>query len=258
MPAVDIDGLRIHCREGSVRNPDGRRVLYVHGTGCNGRVWQRHLEAIGDQHHAIAIDLPGHGQSDGDGFRGAADYAHFVASLADRLGWDRWVVAGHSLGGAVALTVAVYYPEKLSGLMLIDTGARLRVSPEILKRAQSAAAGDRTSVSDGPSSYAPTTPQSVIDGMAELIGEIDPRVTLKDWIADDSFDFMSRVHQVEVPSIAICGEQDPLTPVRNHRYFRDQMPNCSLEVIADAGHWPYVEQPEAFDRAVRRFLSSIA
>ena len=128
MGFADIDGLRIHyhtARDLSV--PHGQRVLYVHGTGCDGRVWQRHMRAIADSHTPVAIDLPGHGLSSGDGFRGVADYTHYTVQLAAHLGWDRFVIAGHSLGGGIALTAAVYYSERLAGMMLIDTGARLRV-----------------------------------------------------------------------------------------------------------------------------------
>ena len=77
-----------------------------------------------------AIDL------DGRGFRGAADHGAIVAGLAHHLGWERCVVAGHSMGGGIALSVALYYPELLNGLMLIDTGARLRVHPAILRAAR--------------------------------------------------------------------------------------------------------------------------
>jgi pimeloyl-ACP methyl ester carboxylesterase len=74
----------------------GQRVLYIHGTGCNARVWQPHMAAIADTHTPVAIDLPGHGQSAGRGFRGIADYTYFAVELARALRWDRFVVVGHS------------------------------------------------------------------------------------------------------------------------------------------------------------------
>jgi len=62
---------------------------------------------------------------------------------------------------------------------------------------------------------------------------------------------------ITVPTLAICGQEDQLTPVRYHEFFRDHLPNCQLEVVPDSGHWPYAEQPELFDRAVRGFLDSL-
>lgn len=71
MGFADIDSLQIHYR--TVRDlsvPHGYGILYVHRTGCDGRVGQRHMQAIADSHTPVAIDLPGHGLSTGDGFRG--------------------------------------------------------------------------------------------------------------------------------------------------------------------------------------------
>lgn len=258
MGFANIDGLKIHYHTaGDPSATTGHRVLYVHGTGCDGRVWQRHMEAIAGEHTSVAIDLPGHGQSEGNGFRGVADYAYFVAELAKHLGWNRFVVAGHSLGGGIALALAVYHPEALEGMMLIDTGARLRVNPTVLENARRAVEGGELLPIDPRMGYAKSTPQSVIDSIEVLTADADPRVTYKDWISDDSFDFMSRVSRIDVPSIAICGDEDEFTPVKYHEYLRDRMPNCQLEIIPQAGHWTYTEQPEIFDRTVRTFLGKL-
>ena len=94
----------------------------------------------------------------------------------------------------------------------------------------------------------------MIDEIAALRAHQSADVTYRDWIADDSCDFMSRLRDIRVPAIAICGAEDGLTPVKYHEHFRDHLPNCSLEVIPDAGHWPYFEQPTAFRAALLGFL----
>jgi Na+/H+ antiporter NhaD/arsenite permease-like protein len=95
MGSVVIAGRTIHYHAAGRPHPrTGHRVLYVHGTGCNGTVWGPHMAAIADVHEPVAIDLPGHGRSPGPGFRGVADYAHFVIELARALGWDRFVLTG--------------------------------------------------------------------------------------------------------------------------------------------------------------------
>ena len=76
-------------------------------------------------------------------------------------------------------------------------------------------------------------------------------------ITDDTFDFMSRVQDIQVPTLAICGNEDNLTPVKYHRFFEERMPNCRMVVIKQAGHWSYIEQPEAFTQAVRAFLDDL-
>ena len=137
MNYAEIEGLRIaysHKRPPSLASD--KRVIYIHGTGCDGRVFERHMEVVSSKHEVVSIDLPGHGGSQGTGFRGVADYAYFVAGLIETLDWGRSVVAGHSLGGGVALAAALYCSTLVEGLMLIDTGARLRVDPLILEHAR--------------------------------------------------------------------------------------------------------------------------
>jgi len=129
MPSVVVDERTIHYHAFASPAPRiGHRLLYVHGTGCDGRVWAPHAAAIARAHTPVAIDLPGHGQSPGRGFRGIADYTYFVVELARALGWERFVVVGHSMGGAVALMTALHHGDLLEGLVLVDTGARLRES----------------------------------------------------------------------------------------------------------------------------------
>jgi pimeloyl-ACP methyl ester carboxylesterase len=235
----------------------GRHVLYVHGTGCNGQVWVPHMNAIADAHSSVAIDLPGHGGSPGGGFRGVGDYAYFVVELAQTLGWDRFVVAGHSLGGAIALLTALYHGDLLDGLILVDTGARLRVDPTILCGARQAAEAGREVVTDRSWGFASATPQSVVDAVQGLIAGTNPAVTYQDWIADDTFDVMTRLKDVRVPTLAICGAQDRLTPVKYHQFLAVQIPGCQLTVVEDAGHWMFWEQADVFTQTVRSFLDGL-
>ncbi len=258
MGFAKIDGLNIHYHAvGDPSATKGQRVLYVHGTGCNVKVWAQHMEAMAVAHTPVAIDLPGHGQSEGNGFRGMADYAHFVVELASALGWDRFVLAGHSMGGGVALTATLYQAERLNGMMLIDTGARLRVSSTIIQAAHRAAQSGQRGPADRTWGYAQSTPQAVVDAIYEMTADTRLEVTYKDWICDDSFDALNRVKSISIPTLAICGDEDNLTPLRNHKYFREHMPNCRLEVIEQAGHWTFIEQPEAFNRSVAGFLDGL-
>lgn len=241
-------------------NPAGRtghRVLYVHGTGCNAGVWQPHMAAIADAHTPVAIDLPGHGQSSGRGFRGIADYTYFVVELAKALGWERFVLVGHSMGGAIALLAALHHAELLDGLVLVDTGARLRVNPALLRGAREAAETGRAPATDRTWAYASGTPQSVVDAVEALTTGTDPWATYGDWIADDTFDVMSRVADIRVPTLAVCGAEDRLTPVKYHQFLKTQIPGCRLEIIEGAGHWVFWEQPAAFTRTVRAFLDTL-
>ena len=255
MPRTRIEGLEIHYEHHPAATSGvHRRVLYIHGTGCNARVFERHLETVSAHHEVAAIDLPGHGGSAGDGFRSAVEHAFFAGALIEHLGWSDCVVAGHSLGGGIALAVAVYFRERVGGLVLIDTGARLRVSPRVIETARQAASTGRSTSVDSRLGYAASTPQAVVDRVNDVTAGCAPAVVYKDWIADDSFDMMSRLRRIDVPALAICGDQDPLTPLKYHEFLRDNLPDCRLEVVPDSGHWPFVENPDVFDARVLAFL----
>jgi pimeloyl-ACP methyl ester carboxylesterase len=257
MGSVVIEGRPIHYLAAGPVRGGGQRVLYVHGTGCNARVWEPHMAALAAAHTAAAIDLPGHGQSPGPGFRGIADYTAFAVGLASALGWDRFVVVGHSMGGAVALLTALHHADRLAGLMLVDTGARLRVNPILLRGAREAAASGRAPAMDRVWAFASGTPQSVVDRLQALTADTDPRVTCADWIADDTFDVMSRLRDIHVPTLAVCGAEDRLTPVKYHQFLAAQIAGCRLRIIEGAGHWVFWEQPAAFAQAVRDFLDAL-
>ena len=258
MGSVVIDERTIHYHAvGDPARPKGRRLLYVHGTGCTGEVWGPHMGAMAEAHTSVAIDLPGHGRSPGRGFRGVGDYTYFVVELARMLGWDRFVIVGHSLGGAVALLTALYHADRLDGLVLVDTGARLRVDPALLRASRDAAEKGRAPASDRSWAYASTTPQAVVDAVEKLTADTDPRVTYCDWIADDTFDVMSRLKDVGVPTLVACGAEDRLTPVKYHQFLAAQIPGARLTVVEKAGHWMFWEQPDAFTKHVRAFLDSL-
>jgi pimeloyl-ACP methyl ester carboxylesterase len=258
MGSVVIAERTIHYH--AAGDPDaraGHRVLYVHGTGCSGDVWTPHMATIADRHAAVAIDLPGHGRSPGRGFRGVADYAYFVVELAAALGWGRFVLVGHSLGGAIAQLTALYHPQLLDGLILVDTGARLRVDPALLRGARAALASGRGAPADRSWGFSSATPQSLVDTVHALNAGTDPAVTYGDWIADDTFDVMPRVNQIRVPTQLICGADDRLTPVKYHRFLEARIPGSRLAIIDGAGHWVFWEQPAAFTQAVRAFLDDL-
>lgn len=257
MSTVTIDGLSInYIHNGVDTSDDAKKILFVHGTGCNGRVFENLIAAMKD-YEAVAIDLPGHGLSQGVGFRGVVDHAYFVAQLIDTLGWNQCVVAGHSLGGGIAIALASYFPEILRGLILIDTGARLRVAPAVIANAKKLAAGESSAKRDLRLGFSDKTHDDVITALHRLTGNEDPAVTLKDWYADDSCDFLTRLNTLDVPALAICGREDRLTPLKYHEYLRDNMPQCQLAVIDDAAHWPFLENSEEFTQQMYDFLRNL-
>src|SRR5258706_1459861 len=110
-------------------------IVFIHGSGDNARIWRSQLEYFGTN-RTFAIDLPGHGQRS-DSLPEEVSVMDYASSahkiIFDELHLDHPIIAGHSLGGAIALMMGLEYGSELGGLILIGTGARLRVHPDLLK-----------------------------------------------------------------------------------------------------------------------------
>jgi pimeloyl-ACP methyl ester carboxylesterase len=258
MPTITLDDLSIHYEHKKAdTDSKSKKVLYIHGTGCNSSVFIPHMELMQASRETIAIDLPGHGRSSGKGFRGVADHAHICSELITAIGWTDCAVAGHSLGGGVALALALIYPEQVSELIMIDSGARLRVNPTTINLAKARTKGQVTDEPNSRVGFAKAASPSLVARTNRLMIDCDPNVILRDWIADDTCDFMARVKDICIPTLAICGLEDELTPVKYSEYLTKTMSNCMLKIIEDAGHWTFLEQPQVFFDHIDGWLSQI-
>ena len=106
-------------------------VVLIHGAGGTHLHWPYNLRRL-NNHRVFAPDLPGHGKSAGLGKQSVEKYAETIADWMNAIGLDQALMVGHSMGGAIAQTLAVRYPEMVTGLVLIGTGARLEVNQELL------------------------------------------------------------------------------------------------------------------------------
>src|SRR5690606_4833205 len=133
MPTVIIDGQPLYYAH--KRGPAGAPTLVlIHGAGGTHLDWPRELRRL-PQASVIALDLPGHGRSALLGREEIGGYAAAVQALLDRLPPGNYVLAGHSMGGAIAQEIALQRPTSLRGLVLIGTGARLPVNPLLIEQA---------------------------------------------------------------------------------------------------------------------------
>lgn len=133
MISAKENGIAFICGRPSPRAQDPTLIL-LHGSGLAGAFWHHQVDALADHMNTMAIDLPGHGQSDAPALESVPAYAAAVMQFLGACGLPRPIPCGLSLGGAIALQMLLDYPEALAGAVLIGTGARLRVRPEIFDR----------------------------------------------------------------------------------------------------------------------------
>ncbi len=227
-------------------------VVAVHGAGGTHQHWGLQLQALGETTHMIALDLPGHGRSPGPGCRRIADYSQILVAALDALGLEQAVLAGHSMGGAIALWTALTAPERVAGLALIGTGARLRVLPALIEGfVDDPAAAVRLIVARAYSNAA--APELRAAGEAAF-RQTDPAVFHEDLLGCHVFDALEQVQAIRCPTLLLCGTEDQLTPPRFSEYLHEQIAGSTLVLVPGAGHMVLIEQPEAVNAALREFF----
>jgi pimeloyl-ACP methyl ester carboxylesterase len=232
-------------------------IVFVHGSGESAACWQKQIAFLGEK-RALAVDLPGHGTrvyDVGPREMSVRDYALDVRAQMQTAGLVRPIVAGHSLGSAVALQLALEWADELSGIILIGAGARLRVLPALLEAAQRDQIGAIQQIrgfarrSAGPQTQ-PEPP------MMEPLPPLAEGVFYRDLAACNVFDVMAELPRITLPALIICGEEDGLTPPKYAEYLRAHLPHATLRIIPDAGHHVMRDQPEALNRAISEWLES--
>jgi len=205
MPYVTIAGKRVFYAlyQGGVLSK--RNLALVHGAGGSHLDWPAPLRRLKGA-DVYDLDLPGHGRSEGRGRSSVSAYRDFLLAFLDAVGLDRATVVGHSMGGGIALDFALNYPDRLAGLILVGSGARLRVAPAILAGILS----DFEATVDLVCNYAfgsTATEQLKRLGRQRLLKTL-PEVLHGDYAACDAFDVMERLREVRCPTLVIGGTAD--------------------------------------------------
>ena len=225
-------------------------LVFLHGSGDTARVWRFQLAHFGPR--AYALDLPGHGQQ-ADTFSTEVtvrDYAQAAyKTISNDLQLERPIIAGHSLGGAIALMLALEYGSALGGLILIGTGARLRVHPALLEEVRQNSQQAKMHLTE--LAVAPTHVPAISQAMLEEQQVAASGILYRDLSACNAFDVMSRLYEIQMPTLIICGAEDRLTPVKYSEYLHKNIAGSQLRVIDDAGHYVMWEQPEAVNLAIK-------
>ena len=254
MPYAKIgSGMAFYTVNG--RPSTGSALVLLHGAGGSHLNWPPELRRL-DRVTVYALDLPGHGRSAGRGQDAVGDYAVDVVAFLDAVGIERAVVVGHSMGGAIALTMALDSPERVTGLVLIATGARLRVAPAILERIST----NFEAALDVITRYAwsPEAPSGLVALGRERLREAGSDVLLGDLTACDCFDVMGRLGEIDVPTLVVAGTADRLAPVKYAHYLAEHISGAQLAVIEGAGHMVMLEWPVEVVRIIQDFLTDRA
>lgn len=251
MPTINVQGSPVFYAQ---RPGDRRNLVFVHGAGGSHRIWLRQLNSL-RQVNAYALDLPGHGRSGSEGRSTIGDYGDFVIAFLDALKIEQTVISGHSMGGAIALDLALRHPGRVAGLVLVCTGARLRVNPLILNGIREDFRGTVNLI--GQFAYGPDAPPEAVRLGQEQMLNTPPNVLYHDFAACDAFDVLDRLAEVHCPTLVISATADRLTPLKYGTYLQEHIPGAQLAVIEGAGHMVMLEHPAQITQAIQDFLTGL-
>ena len=226
-------------------------IIFLHGSGCSADVWAHQTASF---ENSVAINFPGH--PDGEALVSIAEMADWLASFIKDQQLQDVVLAGHSLGGAVALQTALLKIEPVKALILIGTGARLKVMPQILVSLSQLVEAK----ADIPDSFFMAN-QKIDEPLKGIVNASlkanGASVLLTDFKACDHFDVMEDLPDIRLPVQIIVGEADSMTPVKYAKYMDEQLPNSQLHIIEKGTHMVFAEQPKAVNHLMSGFLNSI-
>jgi len=268
---IEINGQQVHLRDEGPRH-DPLPILLVHGTSASLHTWQGWAEGLRGERRVVRFDLPGFGltgpnrQNDYSIER----YVLFVRSVAARLGIDRFVIAGNSLGGQVAWATAAALPQRVDRLILVDAAGLAGAAGDVPLAFRVA----RLPVLRNVAPYA--LPRGLVEGSLRRLygdpGKVTPQlVDLYSDMARREGNRAALARQIEqaadgpdpaalakirVPTLVLWGGRDRLLPPSLGERFARDIPGARLVVLEELGHMPQEEDPGRTLAEVRRFLGS--
>jgi pimeloyl-ACP methyl ester carboxylesterase len=238
-------------------------LVFIHGAADSGAVWGRQVERFSGEHRVLAVDLPGHGDRLGElALHSCDDSADDVLHQIEAHGLQAPILVGHSMGGAIALTITLARPELPRALVLAGSGARLRIQPAVIADARTAAEqsppGIRIErVIPLNEVVSPAARSEIREWLAGRIGHATGQATYADFVATDRFDVMDRLEEIRLPTLIIGGEDDRWTPPKFQHYFAEHIARSRLVMLANCGHYPFVEHADVFNTELNRFLAEL-
>lgn len=249
---------RLHYREAGPR--EAPALLFLNSLGTDLRIWDGVVERLCSDYRTISFDQRGHGQSSvPEGPYSIAGLAGDVLSLADQLGLARFAVAGVSVGGMIALSLAIDCPERLTAVVACDTAARIgdtelwNTRIETIRRSGMAALADAVLQRWFPEAIRAGRAAEIAAWRELLLATpVDGYAATCAALRDA--DLSDGVSSIAVPTLVVVGDVDQSTPVALVRATAQRIPGARFEIIERAGHIPSIDQPEILAALIRTHL----
>lgn len=249
--AVDLDG-------------HGPLVLFMHGIGGNRSNWRAQLPAFAAHFSCVAWDARGYGAS--DDYEGPLEFDDFISDVLrvlDYFGVQRAHLVGLSMGGRIAMRVALLHPSRIATLTLVDTHEGFEAfSPEQRqafvdsRRAPLLAGKEPRDIADAVARtlVSPNARPEHLQQLVDSIAVLHKESYIKSLQATVAQVVLGDISAIRAPAHFIVGADDQLTPIAMHREMAEKMGGSPVSVLPDAGHLSNIENAQAFNAAALTWL----
>jgi pimeloyl-ACP methyl ester carboxylesterase len=235
--------------------PDSPTLILIHGAGASSQSFLPQLRQLDRFINILALDLPGHGQTPGPGMNSIFSYADWVYQVLNDSGFKTFFLGGHSMGGAIGLEVALRFPDRIIGLILMATAAYFDLSPDFF--AGLAKDPSRTLTRINRQAYMGETSPFVIAQSLALLEQTPLSVIQGDFQACRHFDCREAITRLNCPVLIVAGDQDITIPLGSSEALEARIPDSRLLSLPGAAHMVMLEKPKEVNQAVCDFIAKL-
>ncbi len=235
--------------------PSPHVILFLHGAGGSHHTFRDQWARLKGTARIVIPDLPGHARSGGAPFETIPAAAEWVADFVKELGLKKFILAGHSMGGAIAIQAALNEMPGIEALVLIASGAKMKVAPEIVEAIEKRFREFAPELVDKMLSHETST--DLREDVLQDVLSTRPETYLADFRACTGFDRMSRIGVIRLPTLVVNGADDMLTPLKYGEYLAMNIPGAVLKILHGTGHLPILERPNELVAVITAFIHSL-
>ena len=257
----NIESAQIACWVNkSDLDKDKQNLVFIHGSGGNHSIWSHQYGKLHKKYNIVAVNLPGHGHSGGNGEKDISRYCEWIKKFLKALDLKKSVLVGHSLGAAIALRFAVNYSEEIAGIVCIGSGMKMPVNSFFLEFLQANPPEVPAEIIEMICKYslAKENRSKLSAPLGRSISQSKVDILYGDLLACNELDLTQETGKISVPALIVCGAEDKMTKPDLSRTLAAGISKATLEIIEGAGHMVMIEKPVEFNNSLDKFAASIS